>query len=260
LIPLRKTIRRHSEAVQFTVSRMVIRSLGRSQVRIGDHVVALSEWKTQTVRDLFFFILLHPDGVTKEEIGTAFWPDSTIDTLRVRFKNSIYRLRHALGSESITFIDDYYRFNRSLEFDYDVDNFIQEISSAQTVSDDCEKILHYRQAINHYHGSFLPKLDYEWVIIQREQYHRSFMTGITNLIELLIQTKQFQIAIHFADRALEEDPCYEEAYRLAMLAYSALGDRAAVSRQYEKCRSILIRDLDLEPSQQTSDLYKKLMQ
>lgn len=260
LVPLRRIIRRHSEAVQFTSPKFSIRVFGKCQVKIGEHVVALSEWKTQMVRDLFFFILLHPDGVTKEEIGNAFWPDFTIDTMRVRFKNSIYRLRHALGSESIAFIDDYYRFNRTLEFDYDAENFSQELLLAQIAAENEEKILHYRQAIALYRGAYLPKLDYEWVFIQREQYHQAFITGITNLINLLIQTKQYQAAIHYADRAIEEDPCYEEAYRSAMLAFSALGNRAAVSRQFEKCRSMLKKELDLEPAPQTNALYKSLMQ
>ncbi len=173
--PLRKVIRRHSEAVQFTVPKLVIRAFGKCQVKIGERLVALSDWKTQIVRDFFFFILAHPDGVTKEEIGEAFWPDSTIDTLRVRFKNSIYRLRHALGSETITFIEDYYRFNRTLEFEYDVESFLHELQMVQSSECAEDKIQHLRQAVGYYHGSYLPKMDYEWVIVQREQYHRQFL-------------------------------------------------------------------------------------
>jgi LuxR family transcriptional regulator, maltose regulon positive regulatory protein len=260
LIPLRRIIRRHSEIVQFTVPKLVIRAFGKFQTRIGDHVVTLSEWKTQMVRDLFYFILLHPDGVTKEEIGEAFWPDSTIDTLRVRFKNSIYRLRHALGSESISFIDDFYRFNRTLEYDYDVESFSQELASTQVVSEIDEKISHLRQGINHYKGPYLPKLDYDWALIQREQYHRKFMDAVTELIELLFKTQQYQTVVHYADRMIEEDPSHEEAYRFAMLAFSALGDRASVSRYFEKCRINLQKDLELEPTPRTIELYKHLIQ
>ncbi|MRS02753.1 tetratricopeptide repeat protein, partial [bacterium] len=54
LIPIRKTIRRHSETVQFSTPKILIRSFGKCQVKIGEHSVSLSEWKTQMVRDLFF--------------------------------------------------------------------------------------------------------------------------------------------------------------------------------------------------------------
>jgi ATP/maltotriose-dependent transcriptional regulator MalT/two-component SAPR family response regulator len=260
LIPIRKIIRRHSETVQFSTPKIMIRSFGKCQVKIGDHSVALSEWKTQMVRDMFFFILQHPDGVTKEEIGEAFWPDSTIEALRVRFKNSIYRLRHALGSESISFIDDYYRFNRTLEYYFDTEDFTQELAIADKASETNDKIHHYIQAINQYRGSYLPKVDYEWVLIQREQYHQYFLTSIMKLIELLFKGRQFQTAILYVNRAIEEDGCFEEAYRAGMKIFSELGDRASISRIYEKCCNALKKELGLDPALETSLLYKELMQ
>lgn len=260
LIPIRKNIKRHSETIQFSTPKIMIRSFGKCQVKIGDHSVTLSEWKTQMVRDFFFFILQHPDGVTREEIGEAFWPDSTIEALRVRFKNSIYRLRHAMGSESISFIDDYYRFNRSLEYYYDIEDFTQELAIAEKAADLEGKIHHLIQAINQYRGVYLPKVDYEWAIVQREQYHRIFMVSIMKLIDLLLKAGQFQAVIHYVNRAIEEDSCFEEVYRAAMKAFSELGDRASISRYYDKCCNALKKELDLEPSFETSSLYKNLMQ
>ncbi|MHB8136180.1 MAG: tetratricopeptide repeat protein [Anaerolineaceae bacterium] len=260
LIPIRKIIRRHSETVQFSTPKILIRSFGKCQVKIGDHSVTLSEWKTQMVRDLFFFIVHHADGVTKEEIGEAFWPDSTIEALRVRFKNSIYRLRHALGSESISFIDDYYRFNRTLEYYYDTEDFTHELVVAEKADDVDEKIHHYIQALNQYRGPYLPKVDYEWVVVQREQYHRSFIASIMKLIDLLMKARQFQMAIHYVNRSIEEDICFEEAYRAGMKAFSELGDRASISRYYDKCCAALKKELGLEPAAETILLYKELMQ
>jgi len=260
LIPIRKIIRRHSATVQFSTPKIMIRSFGKCQVKIGDHSVTLSEWKTQMVRDMFFFIVHHSDGVTKEEIGEAFWPDSTIEALRVRFKNSIYRLRHALGSESISFIDDYYRFNRSLEYYYDTEDFTHELTEAEKATDASEKIHHYIQALNQYRGQYLPKVDYEWVIVQREQFHRSFIASILKLLDLLMKAGQFQVAIHYVNRAIEEDTCLEEAYRVGMKAFAELGDRASISRYYDKCCAALKKELDIEPATETVLLYKELMQ
>jgi two-component SAPR family response regulator len=258
--PVRRVVRRRTEVVQFGTPKFVVKALGKCQIKLGEHVVMLSEFKTQVVRDLFFFILQHADGVTKEEIGAAFWPESTLDALRLRFKNSIYRLRRALGSEIISFDEDYYRFNRNIEYDYDVENMVQELAIARAASTPEEKIQHYKLAVGYYKGQFLPKLDYEWVVVQREQLHRQFITGITELITQLNETRQFQLAIHYADRAIEEDPCYEEAYRSAMISFSALGDRAGVSRQFEKCRATLKRELEIEPALQTRNLFTNLMQ
>jgi DNA-binding SARP family transcriptional activator len=70
------------------------------------------------------------EGVSKEDIGEALWPEVTEDVQKIRFKNSIYRLRHALGSEVIDYTGDVYRFNRQMEYDFDVENFLQHVQMA----------------------------------------------------------------------------------------------------------------------------------
>ncbi len=260
LIEIRKLIRRHSGVIQFTTPRISIRALGRSQVKIGDHLVAISAWKTQSVRDLFFYILLNSEGVDREEIGEAFWSDSDQEDIRVRFKNAIYRLRHALGVESVTLVDTGYRFNRTLDYDYDVEDFLQEISLAQASPDLALKVTHFSNAVALYKGPYLPKVDYDWALVQREQLHQKYVEAATNLINLLSETEQNQQVINLAHRVIEIDPCSESTHRSAMIAYAALGDRAGVVRQYEKCKKLLLDDLGVMPSAQTDALYKTLMQ
>ena len=94
---LRKRLRRLLKAVPLQTSRLTIQTLGKPQVRVNGKLVAQSHWQTASVRDLFFFFLLSPRPLTKEEIGAAFWPDIDSDQLKLRFKNNLYRLRHALG-------------------------------------------------------------------------------------------------------------------------------------------------------------------
>ncbi len=258
LIDIRKLIRRHSNVIQFTTPRISIQALGKNQVKIGDRVVTLSNWKTQSVRDLFFYILQKSEGVTKEEIGEAFWPEVDQESLRVRFKNDIYRLRHALGAESVTHADEEYHFNRTLDYDYDVDNFLQEINLAGAANDKEVKIQHLRNVLSTYRGPYLPKIDYHWVLARRENLHQKYLQSSTNLINLLMETKQYQQVLAVTQRVLELDPCSESAHRAAMIAYAEMGDRAGVARQYEKCKKALKDDLGVTPSSQTEQLYKSL--
>ena len=259
LVNIRRLIRRHTKVIQFTTPRILIQALGRNQVKIGDHLVTLSHWKTQSVRDLFFYILQKTDGVTKEEIGEAFWPEVDQESLRVRFKNDIYRLRHALGTESVTHVDEEYHFNRTMDYDYDVENFLQEINLASATNDREVKIQHLRNVLAIYKGAYLPKVDYQWVLSQREHLHQKYLHATANLINLLMETKQFQQVVAVAQRVLELDRCSEPAHRAMMIAYSEMGDRAGVARQYEKCQNALKEDLGVTPSPQTEQLYKSLM-
>lgn len=255
-----KIMRRHTSAVEFANAKLTIRGFGRMQVKVGGKNVTSSDWKTQTAQDLFFYILSHPEGVTKEEIGEAFWPDADEDTIKLRFKNSIYRLRRAIGADTITFIDNYYRFNRSIDYDYDVDTFLTEIELAKKSNDSSETSDHYRAATASYHGRFLPKIDQEWVIAAREKYHLAFIGAALELGNYYFRSGKYTQALAIANRALEEDNFSEAAHRFAMQVYSALNDRPAVARQYEKCRKILKKELNIEPSPQTINLFNSLMQ
>ena len=256
---IHRVIRRYTSAVEFANPKLTIRGFGRMQVRVGGKLIATGDWKTQAVRDLFFFILAHHEGVTKEEIGEAFWPDADRDTIKLRFKNTIYRLRRAVGKDSISFNDDNYRFNRAVDYDYDVDTFLNELEKVKKAVDSEEMIDHYRTAIANYHGALLPKLDQDWVMVDREKYHLAFMNAALELSNLYIKTGKYSQAVAVANRALEEDNYNEAIHRSAMLAYSALDDRPAVVRQFERCKLILKKELDLEPSSQTIQLYNSLM-
>ena len=86
------------------------------------------------------------------------------------------------------------------------------------------------------------------------------MNAAIELSNLYLKTGNYSQAVALANRALEEDNFNEAVHRYAMLAYSALDDRPAVARQFEKCRTILKKELDIDPSPQTIKLYNSLMQ
>ena len=85
----------------------------------------------------------------------------------MRFKNAIYRLRHAMGTESVTLIEEEYRFNRTLDYDYDVENFLQEIALRPRDERSIDKNAPiYSMQWQYIKDLILPKVDYDWVLIQ----------------------------------------------------------------------------------------------
>jgi LuxR family transcriptional regulator, maltose regulon positive regulatory protein len=69
----------------------------------------------------------------------------------------------------------------------------------------------------------------------------------------------YDLALEFCQRALKEDNCLETAYRLSFRIYAAMGNQAAVVRQYQRCCEVLQRELNTEPSSQTQELYQGLL-
>ena len=61
-----------------------------------------------------------------------------------------------------------------------------------------------------------------------------------------------------SQQALDEDPCFEPAHRVMMRVQAAMGNRAAVVRQYERCKLALNEEIGTEPSPQTQELYNTL--
>ena len=52
-------------------------------------------------RELLLFLLLHPEGASKEQVGVALWPDASASQLRNSFHVTLHRLRKVLGDPSL---------------------------------------------------------------------------------------------------------------------------------------------------------------
>ncbi|MGE5374624.1 MAG: tetratricopeptide repeat protein, partial [Bacteroidota bacterium] len=114
LISVRRTLRRHAQSIQLPAASLTIRAFGRAEVSVSGRVIPMSEWRTKSVRDLFFYFLFRQEALTKEQIGEALWPETDDpQALKARFKDEIYRLRRAVGRNVIVFDEVYYRFNRT---------------------------------------------------------------------------------------------------------------------------------------------------
>ena len=74
---IRKSLRGKTSFIPSTQAHIVIRTLGRIQIKVGDRLITTADWRTQTSRDFFLYLLAHPEGTTKEEIAEIFWPYGT---------------------------------------------------------------------------------------------------------------------------------------------------------------------------------------
>ena len=255
----RRIIRKQASVVPFAPAKIIIRTFGSIEVIVNNNTLKISDWKTQTSRDLFLLFLAYPEGLTKEEVGVIFWPDASPSELKLRFKNAIYRMRHAIGSDVVNFQDNYYLFNRMVDYEYDVQNFIAAIKKASANNNINQKIEAYEIAVSLYKGTYLPHLDETWVVTDREKYLKMYIKAAEELALLYMNNNEFETSLETSQSALEFDPYYEPLHRICMKVYAALGNKSAVLNQFDKCRKILLKDIGTEPSDQTIALYKSLI-
>lgn len=241
-----------------TPPRLIIRALGRAEVLLDGRLIANRDWQTQSARDLFFCFLAHPDGLTREQVGALFWPDASPNDVKTRFKNSIYRLRSVMPDDVIRFENELYYFNRSCDYEYDVENFKYKLAQAAALSDPALRIPLYASAVELYRGAYLADIESGWAFVERAELEQAYMDALMTLAELQLAQGDHRAAIATCQQALEQDPCLEDAHRLIMRIYGAIGNRAGIVRQYRLCQQVLREELDVPPSPQTTDLYALL--
>ncbi len=255
---LRKRLRRLTSTVPMPPPHMEVRAFGKAQVRVNGKLVTSAQWQTKSVSELFFYFLFCKSPVTKEKIGADLWPEIDPAVLKLRFKNNLYRLRRAIGPETILWEGNLYGFNRDLDYEYDVESFVASLSKARGAKGVLERIQHYQEAVNLVQGPYLSDLESMWVLPERAHLEREYITALLSLTKLLLQTERAEDALQFCLRALAADPCLEEAHQFAMRIYDQLGNHSAVMRQYKACREALKRELDLPPSAETETLFRTL--
>jgi len=256
----RRQLHRMAHVVQLPNPHLIIQAFGRASVSVGGKLLTLSDWQTQSVRDLFFYFLTSQKPLTKEQVGETLWPDvDEPQKLKLRFKNEIYRLRRAVGQDVIAYEDIFYRFNRSLDFEYDVEAFESFLSRAKSTSSLAGQIEFYQKAVDLVCGPFLEDIYADWAMLEREHLSQTYLSALITLAEIFQKQAQPERALAACQRALDYDVTFEAAYSLSMQIYHRMGDRASVIRIYQTCAEIMQRQFGLPPAKETEELYRRLI-
>lgn len=257
---LRQAIRKSSSLVPFAPPILTVQSLGRNQVLRDGKTIQATEWKNRrNVRDLFFLLLAHPNGLTKEEIGLFFWPEVTSAKLKMNFKNAVYRLRRALGQNQILYDGNVYSFNFGTDYNWDLEEFHHHIENAKIASGTENKITAYKAAIEIYRGDYLPSIDQNWIEPIREETFLYYKRAIFALGKLLLAANKPDEALIYSWRILSIDPLLEDANNLIMEAHAMLGNRHEVSKQFNTFKERLQNEMGILPSKETTALYESLI-
>jgi LuxR family maltose regulon positive regulatory protein len=257
---IRRQLRPHTTTIPFVPPKMVIHTLGWSRVDLDGKPVIATEWQNhRRVREFFFYLLPNKEGVRKELIGAIIGSDTSPAKLSIQLRNTIYRLRLSLGQDVIGYDDECFWFNRNLDYEYDVELFETKLKQAEAAIKPRDKIKAYKSAVDLYKGAYLADIGGTWAIAERERIWGLYLPAVMNLAQLHLESGESDKALEYCQKVLGEDECFEDAHRIAMRAYAALGDRAAVTRQYNNCKAALMHELKTKPALETEHLYQTLI-
>jgi DNA-binding SARP family transcriptional activator/predicted ATPase len=209
---------------------------------------------------LLAYLALSRRAYPRETLATLLAGDSSEDQARKYLSNVLVDLRQHVGSY-IRATRQTVVFDRSLPHRVDVEEFHAQLNAAL----DQDAPVDLESAIGLYRGEFLAGLslagapDFDvWLFAQREELRGRYMQALRAEVDASLKLGAWANGITPARRLIAEEPWLEEAHRQLMLMLAHSGQRQAAIAQYHACRRVLREELDVEPTPETTALFKRM--
>jgi DNA-binding SARP family transcriptional activator len=246
-----------------------IQLLGEFGLVHGDQPVTSVD--TPRLQSLLAYLLLHRGTPqSRHRLAFLFWPDSSEAQALTNLRNLLFRLRRDLPDA-----DRFLRVGRNtLEwrseapFELDVARFEAALAEAdevlgegfrEAVADRDRGRVALEQAVAFYEDDLLPSCYEDWITPDRERLRQGLGRALRRLTRLLEDQQEYAAAIRYAERLLRHDPLDEATYRRLMRLQAVSGDRVGALRTYHRCTRVLERELGVEPSPVTQEMYERLL-
>jgi LuxR family maltose regulon positive regulatory protein len=216
-------------------------------------------WPSAAARDLFFYLLLMGPS-TRDQMCLRLWPDYSPQQVRRNFHVSLYRARQVVGENTILYQDERYLLNPNLDIWLDADELENLVKQAQPLPPRgayTESL--WKRAVDLYQGEFLPTVDTEWVAARRERLQEAYLQACVGLGNCARARGQYAEAIVHYKRTLIVDPYREDIHCLILTAYAEQGQRQQVLQHWNELKTLLRRELALEPAPETRHLAQTLL-
>ncbi|HEU4759719.1 MAG TPA: BTAD domain-containing putative transcriptional regulator [Dehalococcoidia bacterium] len=230
-------------------------ALGEFAVRMNGRLVMDYEWESEKSKELLLLLLSQERSLRRDEIVAALWPESAGARAISGFHSCLYRVRHALYSESIVESGRAYCLNPAGSFEYDVQEFERLVARARGSGEEPAGEDALRRAVDLYNGPFAPGIESEWVQTRRLRLEDRFLDAAAKLADKLLDQREFRGAAEACKRLLEYDPYNEAACHKLMRACALAGDQEAALIAYRRFSEALEADLGERPAEGLTRLY-----
>jgi predicted ATPase/DNA-binding SARP family transcriptional activator len=226
--------------------------LGRFGLQLDGVAVELPSRPAQSL--LAYLLLHHGVAHRRERLAGLLWPDTNESSARRNLRQALWQIRRALGAaaDSVLQADD---LTITVQLDdrhqLDVARLDRPLDGQLTLEELIERASAYA-------GELLPGFYDDWLLLERERLQAHFERTMQRLLDALVEDARWPQVLEWAERWIALGHTPEPAYRAAMLAHAAQGDSARMAESYRRCVEALERDLGVEPSEQTRQLFERL--
>ena len=261
-----------------------IRLLGGLQILL-DHT-PLDQFISNKVPALFAYLAVTKRPHQRDALAALLWGEMSDADAKNNLRQALSNLRKFLDPYLLV-TRDTVQFNAAAPHTLDVDEFVkgiqanQQVASGKSANQQTNKptppntqypisnyplpITPLQSSLALYSGDFLhgifvreaPEFE-DWAYAERVRLRELAFQALQTLTTHHQQRGEYPQAIQTATRLLTFDPWREETHRQLMLLYARSGQRTAALTQYETCRRVLAKELDVEPSAETTALYERI--
>lgn len=245
-----------------------ISTLGHFGISFGKRDLAVSKWERKQALLILKYLVTHFGcAVHRERLIDVLWPKTGERDGWARLKVTMSFLRRQLRNSgipegAIETVGKAYVLRRDVTW-VDADAFERSATEGAVLHRQRRfegALICYQIANKLYRGDYLEEVRYvDWCIRERERLRETYLEMLTGMAECHGALGQHAEAVQVCRHALTYDSCRESIHRTLMEYLISLGaiDRAVV--QFQRCRSILAQELDIEPSPETQQLYQKIL-
>jgi len=246
-----------------------IKTLGGFEILKNNHSVPEEAWEGRIPKRVLKAVIARGGrAVSSSQLQEDIWPDC--DTAQGRFKIALHRLRKALepryepclGSTYVHLSQDRVFLDQEL-VEIDVSRFEDHFRQAGICEDRGEvsaALSHYAQALEDYRGDFLPDETLApWAESRRTSLKSKYSGALMACARLHKQRGANSRAVALYQRAVEENPLAEEAFRQLIILYTNMKLYNEAIQAFETCKANLRSHLGTDPDPLTVSLGKKAL-
>ena len=245
--------------------------LGEARVRRrdGEQVRELSWPLKRALKALAYLATAERRRAGRDELEEALWPGADEDRVRRNFHPTLSHLRRSLegGLEEpweppLLLEQGIYSLNPALAWRIDAAE-LERLLAAGRQSLERERVdsavAIWECARDLYRGPFLAGWDDAWIGARRERYQKAWLDVLRALGETYVRLGRLGEAMDSLRAVLIHDPLQERVHLALMQIYARQGRRDLVRRQYDRLTELLSRELSVEPMDETTEAYHRLM-
>lgn len=249
-----------------SAARLVVKALGPLDIRCDGGRLPAEAWRHGRPRELLLYLLAHPEGRTREQVGVDFWPDVGAAQVKNNFHVTLHHLRKVVGGDLVIFRGDRYCVDPGTGIDFDASRFEQAATDAlrqlrrgEATAQAAPAAVRLQESMALYRGPFMEgQVAGDWHLVIRERLARLYEEGLAALAHYYLLRSDPAAAIDALRQLLSTDPLHESAVRQLMMILASSGRSGEALREFTRFGDALAAELDAAPARETVRLAERI--